>query len=87
MKKHPQIKLQRFLKINKYEYEHLGVWYMKSTLYARLFNCNKIFERKRKQLVAKLRSLCYVCFVLSILFVLTLASERAVLHGDVAFQS
>ena len=46
-KKHPQIKLHRFRKISKYEYELFGDWCIKSTLYTRFLNWNKIFERKK----------------------------------------
>ena len=80
---------KRILKWNynpfeKYEYGHLVVWYMKSTLYPRILIWNKVFK-KIKQLLVKLHSLWYVRFVLTILFVLTLASDRAVLCGNVAF--
>ena len=68
----------------KYECRHLGGWYIKSTLYTKFLNWNRIFK-KIKQLLAKLRSLLQVHFVLPILFALTLASDRAALYGNNAF--
>ena len=59
-------------------------WYMKSTLYKRLLNWNKIFKII-KQLLAKLCSLWWVHFVLTILFILKLASDMAVLYGNDEF--
>ena len=41
--------------------------------------------RKNKKTLAKLRSLWYVHFVLPVLFVFALASDWAVLYGNVAF--
>ena len=67
-----------------YEYGHLGRWYIKTTLYNRLLNWKTIFE-KIKQLLAKPRSLWLVHFVLTILFVLKLASDMAVSYGNDAF--
>ena len=57
---------------------------MKLTLYKRLLNWNKIFK-KIKQLLAKLRFLWKVHFVLTILIILTLVSDMAVLYGNDAF--
>ena len=68
----------------QYEYRHLGCWYIKSTLYKRFLNWNKIFKRIKQQL-AKLLSLWKVHFVFTILFVLTLVSEIAVLNENNAF--
>ena len=68
----------------QYEYEHLGCWYIKSTLYKRFLNWNKIFK-KIKRLLAKLHSLWYVHFVLPIPFVLILASDGAVLYHNITF--
>ena len=70
--------------IKKYEYGNLGCWDIKSTLSNRFLNWNKIFK-KMKLLLAKLRSLWYVHFILTILFVLTLASDVAVLYRNDAF--
>ena len=55
----------------KYKYGHLGRWYIKSILCKMLLILNKIF--KKKKVLVKLH------FVLTILFVLTLASNIAVL--------
>ena len=68
----------------KYEYEHLGRWYIKSISYKRLLSWNKIFY-KMKKLLAKLCSLWQVYFVLTILFSLTLAFDVAVLYENDAF--
>ena len=51
------------------EHGHLDTWYIKSTLCKGFLNWNKNFE-KTDWLLAKLRSLWKVCFVLTILFVL-----------------
>ena len=65
----------------KYKYGHLGRWHIKSTLFKRFQNWNK-FSKKIKQLLAKLQSSGQAHFVVAILFVLTLASDRAVLNGN-----
>ena len=78
-KKHPQIKLQR-LWICTYEYIHLGRQYIKSTLYKRFLNWNKIFKKKKKVVTGKTSFFLIGTFILSILFVLTLASDRVALH-------
>ena len=62
----------------------LGCWYMKSALYKRFFNWNRIFK-KIKSLLTKLCSLWLVHFVLTFLFVLTLASHIWVLYGNDVF--
>ena len=66
------------------EYGHLGSWYIKSTPYMRFFNWNKSFENKQV-VTGEPRSLWSVHFVLSILFVLTFASDKAVSYGNVTF--
>ena len=56
-------------------------WYIKSTLYKKFLNWNKIFIRV-KQLLAKLPYLWKAYFVVTVPFVLTLASDMAVLNGN-----
>ena len=68
----------------KYEYGHLVRWYIKSTLYKRFLNWDNIFK-KIKQLLAKLRSLWQIHFILTILFVLILASDMPVLYRNYDF--
>ena len=68
----------------KLECGHLGPWYTKWTLYKKFLNWHKI-SKKIKWLLAKLRSLWYFHFVLTILFVLTLASDMAVVYGNDTF--
>ena len=68
----------------KCQYRILGSWYNKSILHRRLLNWNKIFK-KIKWLLSKLRSFWSVHFVITILFVLTLASDMAVLYGNYLF--
>ena len=59
-------------------------WYIESTLCNRFLNWHTIFK-KIKQLLTKLCPLWYVHFVLTILFVLKLASNMVVLHESNAF--
>ena len=54
-------------------------------LFRRGFYTKRKFSKKIKQLSAKFCSQCQVHSVLSILFVLTLASDKTVLYGNVAF--
>ena len=63
-----------------YEYEHLSRWYIKTTLYKTFLYWNKIFKKLKLSLTGKASF-----FVPTILFVLTLASDRAVLYGNDAF--
>ena len=63
---------------------NMDIWVVGTALYTKFLNWNKIFP-KIKQLLAKLRSLWKVHFVLLILFVLTLASDTAFLYRNVAF--
>ena len=56
-----------------WKYWHLGCWYIKSTLYNRFFNCKKNLQ-KNKVVAGK-----------TLFFVLTLASEMAILYGNDAF--
>ena len=67
-----------------YEYEHLGGWYIKSSIYKRLLQWNWILKTIR-EFLEKLRSFCKVNFLLPILFVLTLVFTRAVWYRNVAF--
>ena len=69
----------------KCEYEHLGSWYIKSTLYMRFINWKKIVK-KIKWLLAKLQSFLLVHFVLSILIVLTFASDKVVSMEILSFE-
>ena len=65
----------------KYEYGHLGSWYIKLTLYKRLvkiFKKNKVYTGKSPLFV--INSYC-----LPFLFVLTLASDMAVFYGNDGF--
>ena len=68
----------------KYECEHLGRWYINTTFYKRFLNKHKVF-RKINYLLAKLRSLWLVHFVLTFLFLLKLVSESTNLYGNNAF--
>ena len=71
----------------KNDYGHLVwyiMWYIKSTLYKRFLTWNKMFK-KLNQLQAKLRSLWQAHFVVTILFVLALASDMAVLYENDTF--
>ena len=80
-KKHRQTKRQRLQKVR--------IWAFGSLLY----QINSLYEvlklkqnlQETKQLLAKLRSLRQVHFILTILFVLILASDIAVLNGNDAF--
>ena len=63
-----------------YEYGHLVRWYIKPTLYKRFLKLKQNFP-KNKEVTNSV--LCdEVHFVLTILFVLTLASGMAVLYGN-----
>ena len=65
---------------------NMNIWVVgtANVLYKRFLTETK-FSKKMKQLLAKLRSLWYVHFVITILFVLTLASDMAALYGNDAF--
>ena len=69
----------------QYEYGHLGCLYIKSTLYKRLLNWNKIWKKQQSSYPAKLHFLLKVHFPLFIPFVLTLASDMAVLYQNITF--
>ena len=56
-------------------------WYIRSTFF---LNSNKVLN-KIKQLLAKVRCLCKVHFVLPILSALMLASDREVWYGNFTF--
>ena len=76
----------------------MGSWYTKNNFLCKVLNLNKIFKKKllveKKKLVEKFsekkitgkttRFFVIFHFLLPILFVLTLASDRAVLYGIVA---
>ena len=66
----------------KYQYWHFGRWYIKWSVYKRFLYSNQ-FVKKIKWLVAKLRCLWWVYFVLPIQFVSTLASDKAILYGNI----
>ena len=76
------MKFQRFYQ--KYEYARLGGCYIKSTLYERFLNWNKIFK-KTEVITGKTLFLVIGPFGLTILFVLILASDRVGLFGNVVF--
>ena len=80
-KKHPQIKLQRFRKLWIWTFG----WLLHQTNF--LYEALKLKQnfRKNKVVTGKTRFFVIGPFVLPILFVLTLASGRAVLCGHVAF--
>ena len=80
-KKHREMKLQRLQKVQIWAF---GLLVQKSTLYKRFLNWNKIFK-KIKQLLAKIRFLRQVHFVVTILFVLTFASDMTIFYGNDAF--
>ena len=67
----------------KYEYGHLGGWYIKSTLYTRLLNWSKIFEKINYSCWQN-SVLCDRCILYSPFHMLW-HSDRAVLYGNVAF--
>ena len=66
--------------IPNFKYGHLGSWSIKSTLYQRSLYQNSMFEKNKTQSVKTIS----IHFVLSILFVLTLAFDRAVWYGNAA---
>ena len=84
-KKHRQMKLQRLQKVQIWSF-----W----LLVQQINSVGTKFPKKKiiimiiiKQLLAKLRSLRQVHFVVTILFVLTLPSDMPVLHGNDAFSN
>ena len=82
---HTQTKLKRLLKVWIWVlviwiYEHLGICYIKSTNYQRFLYRNSIFK-----IINYSVKTTWVHFLLSILFALTLAFDRAVWYGNIAF--
>ena len=75
-KKHRQIK-------QKYEYRHLGCWYIKSTLYKKLLNWNKIF--KKNKVVTGKTLLFVIGPFLHHSICLKILSDLPVLYGNGAF--
>ena len=80
-KRHPQIKPERLREVRIWTF---GQLVHQITLYE-VLKLKQKFRKKLKQLLAKDRSLRQVPFVFPFLFVLTLASDRAILYGNVAF--
>ena len=62
----------------------MGSWYIKSTLNKRFLNGNKIFQ-KNKMITGKTPFFMIGPFLFTILFLLTLVSDMAILYGNDAF--
>ena len=83
-KKHSQMKIQRLRKV---WILHVGSWYIKTTLYKRFLIWKKNFKKTPQKTVTD-KTLIFVWqvpFVLPIIFVLILVSDRTGLYGNDAF--
>ena len=62
---------------------NIDIWVVGTSnqLFIEVLKLKQNFRKKKEQLLA---NLCYLHFVLPILFVLTLASDSAVLYGNIA---
>ena len=80
--KHPKIKLQLLQKNTDMDIWIVGT---SNSHFLRGSKTGTNYPKQIKQLLAKLSSLSQVHFVVAILFVLTLVSDRAVLDGNDLF--